>query len=160
MPLLEDAGHAVKAIDLPGAGANAKFPASYSNRPLDLAAFRTEPSPNAGVTQDERTKATIAALRAFNNESDTKAVLVGHSLGGVTISHVAEAILDELSAVVYLTAYMLPPGMNANQIIGQELMADALTLPLFLGDPEQVGTIRLDPKSDDPEYRATAKEAF
>ncbi len=160
VPLLEAAGVTVNAIDLPGAGANAAIPSSYNTRPLDAAAFATEVSPNAGVTQQERTDAIIAAVREVNAATGGKAVVVGHSLGGLTVSPVVEAIPGEVSAAVYLTAFMLPPGMVAGQIITHELMADAMVPSLFLADPEQVGAMRLDPKSEDSAYAARAKEAF
>jgi hypothetical protein len=58
-PLLEARGHVVRELDLPGAGRNAKTPRSYGRRPLDLAAFATEPSPNADVSQEDRTHAGV-----------------------------------------------------------------------------------------------------
>ncbi|MGI9613205.1 MAG: alpha/beta hydrolase, partial [Acidimicrobiales bacterium] len=130
-PELEALGHAVVAIDLPGAGANASVPESFHRRPLDPAAFGSEPSPNAGVTQEQRTEATIDAVREAAKAGNGEVVLVGHSLGGLTISPVAEAIPDELRAVVYLTAFLLPNGMVAGEMIGHEIMADAEVPPLF-----------------------------
>ena len=35
--------------------------------------------------------------------------MVGHSMGGLTISAVAEAVPEKLRALVYVTALMLPP---------------------------------------------------
>ena len=160
VPLLEAEGCVAKAIDLPGAGASAPRPASFNTRPLDPAAFGTEPSPNAGMTQDERTAAAIEAVREVNAKTGGKAVVLGHSLGGLTVSTVVEAISDEVSAAVYLTAFMLPPGMVAGQMIQHELMAEALVPTLFMADPEQVGALRIDTASSDPAYMARAKEAF
>lgn len=160
VPRLEAGGLRVKAVDLPGAGAAAPRPASFSERPLDPAAFGTEPSPNAGVTQEERTGAVIDAVRQLNAETGGKAVVVGHSLGGLTVSAVVEEIADEVSAAVYLTAFMLPPGMLAVQMIQHELMAEALVPSLFMADPEQVGALRIDTGSTDPAYKARVKEAF
>lgn len=159
-PELEARGHAVVAIDLPGAGANAAVPESFHQRSLDPAAFGTEPSPNAGVTQEQRTEATIDAVREAAKAGNGEVVLVGHSLGGLTISPVAEAIPDELRAVVYLTAFLLPNGMVAGEMIGHEIMASAEVPPLFMADPEVVGALRLDTGSDDPDYVAKAKSAF
>lgn len=159
-PHLEQAGHAVVAIDLPGAGANAAVPESFSRRPLDPAAFGTEPSPNAGVTQAERNDAAIAAVRQAASAGNGEVVLVGHSLGGLTISPVAEQIPDEVSAVVYLTAFLLPNGMPAGAMIGHEIMAEAEVPPLFMADPEQVGALRMDTGSTDPDYLAKVKSAF
>lgn len=160
IPELEARGYAAVALDLPGAGANAAIPASFNQRPLDPAAFGTEPSPNAGVTQGERTEAVIAAVREAAGLGNGRVVLVGHSLGGLTISPVAETIPDEVGAVVYLTAFLLPPGMVAGEIIGHELMADARVPSLFMADPEQVGALRMDVASPDAAYRALAREAF
>lgn len=157
---LEAEGCVAKAIDLPGAGANAPRPSSFDRRPLDLVAFGTEPSPNAGVTQNERTAATIEAVREVNAQTGGKAVVLGHSLGGLTVSSVVEEIADEVSAAVYLTAFMLPPGMLAVQMIQHELMAEALVPSLFMADPEQVGALRIDTASPDADYKARLKEAF
>ncbi|MEL6520603.1 MAG: alpha/beta fold hydrolase [Pseudomonadota bacterium] len=160
VPLLSEAGCRARAIDLPGAGANALLPTSFTAQPFDPAAFGTEPSPNAGVTQDERTEAVIATVRELNAETGGKAVVVGHSLGGLTVSPVAEAIPDEVSAAVYLTAFMLPPGMASGEIIEHDTMADAMVLPLVMADPEAVGALRLHVASTDADYLARAREAF
>ncbi|MBN3780379.1 alpha/beta hydrolase [Burkholderia sp. Ac-20345] len=156
LPGLEAKGHTAHAIDLPGAGANARMPASYSWRPLDRAAFAVEPSPNAGVTQEERTRAVIAVIKS----ADRPVILIGHSLGGATISDVAETVPELLEAVVYLTAFLLPPGMPPIAMIEHETMVDAMVPSLFLADPVQVGALRLDPFSEDPTYRAMLKAAF
>ncbi|MGI9616831.1 MAG: alpha/beta fold hydrolase, partial [Acidimicrobiales bacterium] len=116
--------------------------------------------PNAGVTQEQRTEATIDAVREAAKAGNGEVVLVGHSLGGLTISPVAEAIPDELRAVVYLTAFLLPNGMVAGEMIGHEIMADAEVPPLFMADPEVVGALRMDTGSDDPGYVSKAKSAF
>ncbi len=149
-------GFAARAIDLPGAGAKAHMPASYFARPLDAAAFASEPSPNAGVTQEERTRAVIQAVQAAGE----KVILVGHSMGGATISDVAETIPESLASVVYLSAFLLPPGMPPLDMIQHPSMDGALVPSLFLADPETVGALRLDPRSDDPAYRTRLKAAF
>lgn len=153
-------GHVAMALDLPGAGQNARSPASFSNRPLDPTAFEIEPSPNASVTQEERTDAVIAAIRAVNAQAGGEAILVGHSLGGLTLSQVTEAIPDEISAVVYITAFLLPPGMPGIAMIQHPLMERAMVPGLLQADPEQVGALRIDTASDDPDYRSRVKECF
>ncbi len=156
--LLEADGFPCAAIDLPGAGANAAVPAALQAR--DMAALATEPSPNAGVGQEERTNAVIACVEEVAERSNGKVVLVGHSMGGVTISPVAEAIPDKLEAVVFLTAFMLPPGMPAIAMIQDPAMADAVVPSLFVADPQVVGALRIDTLSEDPDYRARLREAF
>lgn len=158
--LLEDAGHPCIAVDLPGAGQNAKFPESFYQRPLNGAAFATEPSPNATVSQADRTNAVIDAVRKAALAANGKVVLVGHSMGGVTVSPVAEAVPDLIEAVVYLTAFMLPTGMPAIAMIQHETMAKAVVPALFMADPMAVGAIRIDTGSTDETYRATLKSAF
>ena len=156
--LLEADGFPCAAIDLPGAGANAAVPAALQAR--DMAALATEPSPNAGVGQEERTSAVIDCVEEVAERSNGKVVLVGHSMGGVTISPVAEAIPDKLEAVVFLTAFMLPPGMPAIAMIQDPAMADAVVPSLFVADPQVVGALRIDTLSEDPDYRARLREAF
>ena len=153
---LETRGFVARALDLPGAGIHAKVPKSYGERLLDLAAFAAEPSPNAAVTQDERTHAVVSLI----DEIGGPIVLVGHSLGGLTISAVAEAVPDRLRAVVYLTAFLLPPGMPAVAMRQHETMAHSLLPALFLADPAVVGAFRLDPRSGDANYRARSRTAL
>ncbi|MGI3170045.1 alpha/beta fold hydrolase [Pseudooceanicola sp. C21-150M6] len=160
VPLLEAGGIPVTAIELPGAGRSAALPESFLNRPLDPAAFATEPSPNAGVSQVQRTEAAIAAVREMNEKTGGKAVVVGHSKGGLTLTPLAEAIPDEISHAVYLAAFLLPPGMVAGQMIGHPLMAEALVPTLFMADPADVGALRMDVRSEDPAYRAGIKATF
>ncbi len=55
----------------------------------------------------------IAAL----NESSEQSMLVGHSMGGVTLSHLADIMPDKISKLVYLTAFMTNTGKSANDYI-------------------------------------------
>jgi pimeloyl-ACP methyl ester carboxylesterase len=75
-------------------------------------------------------------------------VLVGHSLGGLTVSAVAEAIPERVSAVVYLTAFLLPSGMTAHAMIEHPTMADSVVPSLFLADPGLVQAMRIDPRNN------------
>jgi pimeloyl-ACP methyl ester carboxylesterase len=154
--LLEAKGYRARALDLPGAGANAKQPSSFFNRPLDAAAFATEPSPNAGVTQAERTTAVLAEIEALGGD----VVLVGHSLGGLTVSSVAEAAPQKLRAAVYLSAFLLPPDMPAIAMIQHETMAAALVPSLLRADPTVVGALRLDVASPEADYREGLRRCF
>lgn len=159
LPELEVHGVTSTAITLPGAGAISAKPQSYWAKPFDAAEFSTEPSPNAGVQQHQRTQAAINAVRKLNDRTGGKTVLIGHSLGGLTISPVAEAIPDELAAVVYLTAFLLPPGMVAGEIIQSDMMEDNVP-SLFMADPEKIGALRIHPQSEDADYIARARMTF
>ena len=159
-PLLAKAGYASIAIDLPGAGTRTRLPQSFLKRPLDKAAFATEKSPVAGVTQQDRTEAAIDAVNHAAGLGNGKVVIVGHSWGGVTISHVAEAVPDRLHALVYLTAFLLPNGMTAGAMLGDPAFKTGQVAPLFMADPVKTGGLRIDPRSQDPDYVAKAKQAF
>ncbi|MCI5074320.1 alpha/beta hydrolase [Oricola sp.] len=148
------------ALDLPGAGLDAKMPKSYFERPLDAQAFATEPSPNAGVTQAERTEHVVNAVREMAARANGKVILAGHSLGGATVSHVAEEVPKLLAAIVYVCAFMLPPGMPPVSMIQDPLMADAMVPSLFAAPPPQIGAMRVDFKSEDPAYRARTHAAY
>ncbi|WP_420132264.1 alpha/beta fold hydrolase [Rhodopseudomonas sp.] len=49
--------------------------------------------------------------------ADAPVVLVGHSMGGVALSHLAESMPGKIKCLVYLTAFMTPPGKTANDYI-------------------------------------------
>lgn len=78
VPLLEGMGHRVTAIDLPSHG--------------------DDPTPPEGVTLDDYARATLAAI-------DRRAILVGHSMSGVTITAAAEADPSRVAGLVYLCAH-------------------------------------------------------
>jgi pimeloyl-ACP methyl ester carboxylesterase len=159
IPLLEARGYVARALDLPGAGANAKAPSSYDRRPLDAAAFASEPSPNASVTQEDRTRAVIALVEDTRRQTGAPIVLVGHSLGGLTVTAVAETIPEQLHAAVYLCAYMVPPGMPTSAI-RQGVNSGSLVQALQKANPKEVGAIRIDPRSEDSDYREQLRLAF
>lgn len=159
-PELEKRGNIVVSVDLPGAGPKAAAPASFLKRPLELAEFGTEPSPNAGVTQAERTNATITAVHHAARIGNGNVILVGHSLGGLTLSAVAEQIPEQVNAVVYLAAFMLPSGMNTLEVTSHEAMEGTEVPPLFCADPSTIGALRVDTRSSDPEYVSKVKSAF
>jgi pimeloyl-ACP methyl ester carboxylesterase len=94
------------------------------------------------------------------HETGRAVVLVGHSLGGLTVSAVAEAIPDRLSAVVYLAAFMLAPTMSAMAMITHDSMASAIVPSLFKGNPSDLGAMRIDPSSKSEAYRSRLKAAF
>ncbi|MEX1057329.1 MAG: alpha/beta fold hydrolase [Natronospirillum sp.] len=119
----------------------------------------SEPSPNAGVTLAMRSQAVIDLINEVAAPDDS-VFLMGHSLGGITVTDVAERLGDRLTAVIYLTAFMLPPGMPTIAMIQHEKMTGEEVAPLFLSDPTKTGALRLDPDSDDAGYRERVISAF
>ena len=159
-PILEANGFAALTLDLPGAGVNAIAPASLGRRPFDATAFAAEPSPIAGVTQEERTQAVVALVEEAASLSDGKVILVGHSAGGMTISAVAEQVPNLLLAVVYLAGFLVPTGMSLLAMLQHDTLSSALAPGLFVGDPVAIGATRIHVGSTDEAYRSLLKAAF
>ena len=82
VPLLEAAGHTAIAVDLPGHGDNK--------------------APMHEVTLDAYVDHACGVIAAQSE----RVILVGHSLGGLTITQAAERLSDKVAWVVYLTAVM------------------------------------------------------
>ena len=92
VPFLKDAGHAVIALDLPGHGNN--------------------PRPIHQITLSNYVKHVCEII---DLQSDP-VILVGHSLGGVTISQTAENRSNKIKYLVYLTAMMPKNGESRMDI--------------------------------------------
>jgi pimeloyl-ACP methyl ester carboxylesterase len=93
---LQSAGHTVLTPDLPGLGAD-----------------RT---PIAEVSLDSYTRRVCQVIE----EQSEPVILVGHSLGGVVISQVAEELPFSIQSLVYLTAYLLNDGQSMMEAIPSE----------------------------------------
>ncbi|MGW8358605.1 alpha/beta hydrolase [Streptomyces wedmorensis] len=98
-------GHRSHAVDLPGHGDLADTPAAYYRQPQDLTELAAAPSPLRGVTLQDNVHHVVDTLRRLAPAGPI--VLVGNSLGGLTISAVANAAPELLHRVVYLSALCL-----------------------------------------------------
>jgi pimeloyl-ACP methyl ester carboxylesterase len=89
---LESQGNKVTVVELPGHG--------------------NDQTPPDKITLDTYKEKVIASLSTVEG----KAILVGHSLGGMIISSVAEAIPGKIEKLVYVAAYLPLSGQTLNQI--------------------------------------------
>jgi pimeloyl-ACP methyl ester carboxylesterase len=160
IPELAAHGHPAVARDLPAHGLNARFPRAYARRPLDPAAFATEPSPVAGTTLDDYADSVLATIDQVLALGHEQVVLVGHSMGGVAITAAAERAPRKIARLVYLTAFMPQSGVPAVSYIQSPENEGELVGPQFRADPAQVGALRIDQRSDDAAYRANTRLAF
>jgi pimeloyl-ACP methyl ester carboxylesterase len=85
-PILEQSGHTVTAVDLPGHGANRQA--------------------DSLVTTQSYAQALIDVI----GKLDHLVILVGHSMNGALISQVAEAIPEKIERLVYVAAFLLKNG--------------------------------------------------
>jgi pimeloyl-ACP methyl ester carboxylesterase len=103
-PLLPHLAAPAVAVDLPGRG----------NRPADL----------ASVTLADCVDAVIDAA---DDSGFERFVLVGHSLGGVTITETAHLHPERVAALVYVGALVPPPGASAAVLMtGSDLPPGAM----------------------------------
>ncbi len=90
--ILEDQGHTVVAVNLPGRDAE------------------------GAAAQSATLQAYIDSAAAAVDALDEPAILIGHSFGGMTISGVAEVIPDQIEMLVYLAAYVPESGESMEQL--------------------------------------------
>ena len=107
---LEQAGHTVNAIDLPGHGTD-QTPISEIN----LALY-------ANRAKDEL------------NKIDGQVVLVGHSFGGFVISKVAEEAPDKIEKLVFIASAMPYDGKNAVEVFEEDEESEFLANLIFSED--------------------------
>ena len=79
---------------------------------------------NASHGDDNTAWDTIDSMKTYNNNaiaalkaSEEPAILVGHSMGGVSLSHLADIMPDKIKKLVYLTAFMTNTEKSANDYI-------------------------------------------
>jgi pimeloyl-ACP methyl ester carboxylesterase len=160
MPELARLGHVAIARDLPGHGVNALFPPVYLERPADpdefSRVFASQPSPLAGLTLDDYAASVIETIDAVGRLGFGRVVLVGHSLGGVTVTRVAEMLPDRVLKLVYLAAFMLPPG----DAVVEHLHQDSGVASVLASDPALTGATRIDFRSADRFHLRRCTKAF
>jgi pimeloyl-ACP methyl ester carboxylesterase len=110
---LEAEGHTAVAVNLAGRG--------------------DDTTPAAQITLATYRDAVIEVVEA----QDGPVILVGHSFGGMTISNVAEAIPDRVSALVYVAAYLPRDGESLLAIAANDRYAASAEEGALIIDAEQ-----------------------
>lgn len=148
-------GYRALPAELPGHGFDTLFPEGYGT-PQDAERFADAPSPLAGLTLDDYAEHTLGVVRRVAEHGPV--VLVGHSLGGATVSRVANAAPELLARVVYLSAFCCVDSPTVARYAPADPPPDS---PLararrlaFVGDPRRTGVTRTNPRTGDPDVLA------
>jgi len=146
------------ALDLPGHGMEARVPVSYKTQ--DLAALATEPSPLAGLGLADYRDRVLAVVRGLKAAGAGPLVLVGHSLGGATLSAVGEAAPELIHRLVYLTAFCPVSLSTVLAYLEAPSFSTSEVPSLFAADPVASRCLRINHDATDAPYRARCKSAF
>jgi pimeloyl-ACP methyl ester carboxylesterase len=111
------------AAELLAAGHNVAMP--------DLATHGFDPTPPLTVT--DMAQYTAPARRMIETSSE-KVFLLGHSMGGATLSYLGEQIPEKIATLIYLTAFLTPAGKSPN---------DYIFSPAYTGDPTAAELLQL-----------------
>ena len=110
VPLLEAEGNKVIAVDLPGHG-------------------------NNRVPMEQVTLANyIDHVCSVVEAQDEPVILLGHSLGGMTVTQVTERLPEKIDWVVYLTAMMPKNGQNRTYLAEHEGPEDMASMRILSDD--------------------------
>lgn len=152
-------GHRTLAVDLPGHGFEAAFSASYQ-APQDLRALAAAPSTLAGVTLADNVEHVMGIVRRVAEHGPV--ILVGLSLGGLTLGGVGAAIPDLIARLVYISACCCVDLTLAEYMQSPEYAMSKLhqTGAAVLGNPAELGVIRLNWRTADPALLAALKVAL
>ena len=103
---------------------------------VELPAHGNDTTAAAKVSINSYRDKVIAAI----NTANTKVILVGHSLGGMVVSAVAESIPDKIEKLIYVAAFVPVNGQRLIDLAGQDAQsqlgpslipsADQLTLDI------------------------------
>ncbi|WP_372410962.1 alpha/beta fold hydrolase [Streptomyces luteireticuli] len=148
------------AVDLPGHGFDAQYPAAYQ-APQDLDAWAAEPSKLAGVTLRDNVDMVVDVVRRVAAHGPV--VLVGASLGGTTITGVGNAVPDLVSRLVYISGWSCVQRSNPVEYMQEPEFEGNLLAPLAalnVGDPAALGVGRANYRTSDPDMLAALKASM
>ncbi|WP_030594965.1 alpha/beta hydrolase [Streptomyces fulvoviolaceus] len=150
-------GHRVVAVDQPLHGTGKFIPKAYQAQ--NLRALATEPSPVAALTLDDFERRVTAAVRRAAR-LDGPVILVGHSMGGLSVSRVADAVPELLAHICYMAAFCPSRSMpSLNDCASSPEGQHAITpLDQIIGDPAKLGVLRLNWRTADRRDLAVFKE--
>ena len=163
-PFLVEAGFKVLAIDLPGCGLNGRFPKSSYARPFDPNAYSSEHSPVASLTLEDYAQYTGDIVDRLYASTKEPLVLVGHSLGGITLNAVGESHASKIRNLIYVSAVIPASGESVGDCFStKSAFADSYVAQGKNGSVRptaDIGAGRFDLNTPDPAVRSAIKSAY
>ena len=154
-------GYRHLAIDLPGHGDQALIPNSYAALPLSSNAFATELSPLAHLTAVDYATAIREAAHAAHLAGARRVIGVGHSMGGVPLTFAAASHPHLFDGLIYVSALTPLPDRPAGAFLAAaEQHEKSLLNHILIGNPEEIGCLRINPSSPDDAYLDAAHDAL
>ena len=144
------AGRRAVAMDLPGCGARAALPDAYLSQ--DLASLAREVSPIAHITLEDQAGAIVQAV--LEQRVHGPVIVVAHSAGGLPATAAVERVPEQVARIVYVAAHCPVAFPNLLGYLGLPESADARLAPAFIGNPEGIGAVRINPRAADAAYQA------
>ncbi|MEB8342033.1 alpha/beta fold hydrolase [Streptomyces endophyticus] len=152
-------GHRSAAVDLPGHGFAATYPAAYQ-APQDPEGLASTPGAIKGVTLDDNVAHLIGVLERA--KANGPVVLVSHSRGGFTATVTANRRPDLIDHIVYVASWC-PVDLTASGYYAEPEMAsvDVAALGLAMaGDPAELGLLRVNFRTADEKALDAFRSAF
>ncbi|MGP3775344.1 alpha/beta fold hydrolase [Streptomyces sp. SDT5-1] len=152
-------GHRSVAVDLPGHGFAATYPAAYQ-APQDMEGLASTPGAMRGVTLAENAAHVIRVLERAKGNGPV--VLVSHSRGGITATAAANRRPDLIDHIVYVGAWC-PVDLSVGDYHAEPEMADVDVAALGLamaGDPAELGLLRVNFRTADTKALDAFRAAF
>nr|WP_041624657.1 alpha/beta fold hydrolase [Stackebrandtia nassauensis] len=137
---LQYRGHRCIAVDQPYHGAGAYIPESYQSQ--DLEALATEPTPLGEIGLDDFAAHVEKSVRRAAKWGPV--VLVGHSMGGASLSRVGDAVPELIAHLCYMAAYCCSTALPTIEECMTAPESETAILPegVVIGDPEVLGVNR------------------
>lgn len=152
-------GYRSLAVDLPGHGFEATFPAAYQ-APQDTAAFAAAPPRIAGITLADCVEHVAGVLRRAKEHGPV--VVLAHSRGGLTLTALADAHPELIDHMVYMSAWCCVERTIGEYMERPEYASSALVeaAGVLAADPAELGAIRMNWRTADPSLLAAVKRSM
>lgn len=152
-------GHRSVAVDLPGHGFQATYTRAYQT-PQDPEGLATAPGSIKGVTLADNAAHLIGILERAKQNGPV--ILVSHSRGGITATAAANARPELIDRIVYVSAWA-PVDLDVTDYYAEPEMATvdpATFASALVGNPAELGLLRVNFRTADPDVLAAFKAAF